>query len=180
MYAQPYDCVMRSLKKKKGAMLFRLAYYSTNLIKQSADPRLSELRKIVASAGLINRSRGITGGLMFNRDYFGQVLEGERTSVSELFCSIAKDPRHHSIVLVEAAEIENRIFDRWAMGLAEKNETAEKLNSKFGFKRGFDPTQIRANEFVNYIFEMVSTEDHLISVSIPTWDTQISSGVQLV
>ncbi len=73
-------------------MLFRLAYYSTNLIKKSTSPRQSELRKIILSAGTRNRERGITGGLMFNRDFFGQVLEGDRASVSDLFCRIANDP----------------------------------------------------------------------------------------
>ena len=48
-------------------MLFRLAYYSTNLIKKTTNPRQSELRKIILSAGTRNRERGITGGLMFNR-----------------------------------------------------------------------------------------------------------------
>lgn len=161
-------------------MLFRLAYYSTNLIKQSTIPSKSELRKIVAAAGSNNRSRGITGGLMFNRDYFGQVLEGERAAVSELFCSITKDPRHRSVVIVEATAVDERRFDRWAMGLAEKNETAEKLNLQFGFERGFDPTRMSANEFLKYILEMVSLEDQLVSVSIPTWDTQVAPGVQLV
>jgi Sensors of blue-light using FAD len=157
-------------------MLFRLAYYSRNLIKKSSSPRQSELRKIVASAGLNNRALGITGGLMFNRDYFGQVLEGERAAVSALFCSIAKDPRHCSLVIVKASAVEERLFDRWAMGLAEKNETAEKLNSKFGLDHGFDPSQISAADFTNYILEMVSIEDQLISVSIPTWVTEGSAA----
>jgi hypothetical protein len=161
-------------------MLFRLAYYSTNLIKKSASPRQSELRKIILSAGSNNRERGITGGLMFNRDYFGQVLEGDRASVSDLFCRIAKDPRHRSVVIVEASAVEKRRFDRWAMGLAEKTETAERVNSKFGLEQGFDPTQIGASDFLNYIFEMVSLEDQLISVSVPTWDTESVAGVQLV
>ena len=55
-----------------------------------------------------------------NRDYFGQVLEGDRASVSDLFCRIAKDPRHRSVVIVEASAVAERRFDRWAMGLAEK------------------------------------------------------------
>ena len=45
-------------------MLFRLVYYSTNLIRKSSNPRRSELRKIVLSAGTNNRAMGITGGLM--------------------------------------------------------------------------------------------------------------------
>jgi len=98
---------------------------------------------------------------------FGQVLEGERARVSELFCRIASDPRHRSVVLVEAVEVASRQFDRWAMGLAEKNDTAEKLNAKFGFERGFDPTRLSADVFLKYILEMVTLEDQLISVSVP-------------
>ena len=148
-------------------MLFRLSYYSTNLIKKSSSPGQSELRKIILAAGANNRALSITGGLMFNRDYFGQVLEGDRTSVSELFCRIAKDQRHRSIVIVEASVVDSRMFEHWSMGLAEKTETAERLNSKYGLE-GFNPSAMSANEFLNYVFEMVSLENQLVSVSIPT------------
>ena len=57
---------------------------------------------------------------MFNRDYFGQLLEGDRSAVSELFCRIARDPRHRSIVIMEATVVQQRVFERWSMGLAEK------------------------------------------------------------
>ena len=80
------------------------------------------------------------------------------------------------MVIVEASAVAERRFDRWAMGLAEN----EKLNAKFGLEHGFDPTRISASDFSNYIFEMVSLEDQLISVSIPTWDTESAPGVQLV
>ncbi|MGJ5222410.1 BLUF domain-containing protein [Bradyrhizobium oligotrophicum] len=148
-------------------MLFRLAYYSTNLIKRSTNPVQSELRKIVLSAGANNRKRGITGGLMFNRDYFGQVLEGDRTSVSDVFCRIAKDTRHRSIVIVDASAVDSRMFEYWSMGLAEKSETAEKLNSSFGLEQGFDPTKMTASDFTSYVFQMVRLEDRLVSVTIP-------------
>ena len=77
-------------------MLFRLAYYSTSLIKKAVDPRL-KLRKIVLTSGANNRKQAITGGLMFNRDYFGHFLDGERSAVSQLFCQIAQDTRHRSV-----------------------------------------------------------------------------------
>ena len=159
-------------------MLFRLAYYSTKLIKKSTSPRLSELRKIILSAG--SSRAGNKRGLMFNGDYFGQVLEGDRASVSDLFCQIARGPRHRSVVIVEASAVAERRFDRWAMGLAEKNETAETLNAKFGFERGVDPTQISGSDFSNYFYEMVSLEDQLISVSIPAWERKAPPSVQLV
>jgi hypothetical protein len=161
-------------------MLFRLVYYSTNLIRKSSNPRRSELRKIVLSAGANNRAMGITGGLMFNRDYFGQVLEGDRAAVSDIFCRIAKDPRHRAIVIVEAGLADRRMFEHWSMGLAEKNETAEQLNSKYRLTEGFDPSQLSAGDFLNYVFEMVSRENQLISVSVPTWNTESPPDARLV
>jgi hypothetical protein len=120
----------------------------------------------VLSAGANNRNRGITGGLMFNREYFGQVLEGERSAVSALFCEIAKDPRHRSIVIVEASAVENRLFENWSMGLAERTETAEKINLSFNLPYGFDPTQMNAETFFKYVFQMVNLEEQLISIKI--------------
>lgn len=83
------------------------------------------------------------------------------------------------MVIVNASAVAERRFDRWAIGLAEKNETAEKLNAKFGLEHGFDPTRISASDFSNYIFEMVSLENQVIYVSILTWDTESAPGVQL-
>lgn len=160
-------------------MLFRLSYYSTNLVKKSKNPSRSELREIVLTAGTNNRALGVTGGLMFNRDYFGQVLEGDRSSVSGLFCRIARDPRHRSIVIMEATVVQQRIFERWSMGLAEKTETADLLNAKYGLIDGFDPSAMSATNFLSYLLEMVSLENQLISVSIPTSGTQNSRAARL-
>lgn len=150
-------------------MLFRLAYYSTNNLKKTTHPQKSELKKIITAARTTNRVAGITGGLMFNRSYFAQVLEGDRTAVSDLFCRIAKDPRHSSIVIIEAGPVGHRLFDRWAMGLAEKTGIADMLNAKFGHSDGFDPTKMKAADFVSYILQMVTLEQKLISVTVPTW-----------
>lgn len=151
-------------------MLFRIAYYSTNLVRKSVSPRDSELRKIVASAGSRNRAAGITGGLMFNRNYFGQVLEGERIAVSDLFTRIAADARHKSVVIVEAVEVDERVFKHWSMGFAERTETSEALNDKFGMANGFDPSGMSSKSFLTYVLEMVTTEEHLITVTVPTFD----------
>lgn len=158
--------------EKEAPSLFRLTYYSTNTLRRTAEPRKSGLRKIIASAKLNNRANGVTGGLMFNRHYFGQVLEGTRTSVSDLFCKIAQDPRHRSIVIVEAVAVDSLLFDRWAMGLAEKSAIAEKLNEKYGHQQGYDPTRMNAADFLSYILEMVTLEQNLISAAIPMWDEQ--------
>lgn len=54
------------------------------------------------------------------------------------------------------------------MGLAHKTETAERLNSKFGLLGGFNPSSMEASRFLQYVYEMVDTEEQLISVSVST------------
>jgi hypothetical protein len=134
------------------------------------NPRDSELRKIVASSSSKNRTAGITGGLMFNRSYFGQVLEGERNAVSELFTLIAGDVRHKTVVIVEAVEVRERLFERWSMGFAERTETSDALNAKYGLNHGFDPSGMSAKSFLAYVLEMVTEDERLITVSVPTFD----------
>jgi hypothetical protein len=151
-------------------MLLRLVYYSTNLVKKSVNPRDSELRKIVSSAVSKNRAAGITGGLMFNRSYFGQVLEGERDAVSQLFVRIAGDVRHKSVIIVEAVEVKERLFERWSMGFAERTETSEALNAKYGLADGFDPSALSAKNFLSYVLDIVTEDEGLISVAVPTFD----------
>lgn len=72
---------------------------------------MQNLLESVLAAGAHNSKRGVTGGLMFNREYFGQVLEGPRAVVSELFCKIAQDPRHRSLVIAEASAAERRLTE---------------------------------------------------------------------
>ena len=54
------------------------------------------------------------------------------------------------------------------MGLAEKTETAEKINLSFKLTYGFDPTQMNAETFSRYVFQMVNLEEQLISIKIQT------------
>ena len=54
------------------------------------------------------------------------------------------------------------------MGLAERTETAEKINLSFSLTYGFDPTQMNAETFSRYVFEMVNLEEQLISIKIQT------------
>lgn len=47
-----------------------------------------------------NRDRDITGMLVFDGQYFMQVLEGPRQKVTALYELIQTDPRHEEVVTV--------------------------------------------------------------------------------
>lgn len=74
-----------------------------------------ELSRILHVARTRNRSKNITGCLLFSDRYFVQLLEGERARVSKLYSQIAADTRHRDVELVEVQPIETRDFADWDM-----------------------------------------------------------------
>src|SRR3954451_11922984 len=93
--------------------IFRLIYRSQSLI--DADARRTALGEVFATARRNNKRLDITGALMISDDSFVQVLEGDETSVRQLFATISGDPRHRQVTVLEAHEVGERTFGRWAM-----------------------------------------------------------------
>ena len=99
-------------------MFFRLMYQSRNLLRRPTGS--GQLLKIVRSAERNNPALAITGALLFDKDRFFQVLEGESSSVTNLFIRICQDPRHKDICLIDAQSVSDRRFPNWSMALIEK------------------------------------------------------------
>lgn len=93
--------------------VFRLLYRSRNLI--PADQRKKELGLLFTAARGNNKRQGITGALLLSGDSFVQVLEGDEQAVRALFTAIERDPRHSEVTLLEAGQVPERVFARWAM-----------------------------------------------------------------
>lgn len=102
-------------------MLFRLAYFSNNLLRRPRASAEGQLTKLLHAARHNNASLGVTGALLFDARYFAQVLEGERSHVSHLFCRICSDPRHDAVTIVEAKDIGERSFRSWSMALVRSD-----------------------------------------------------------
>lgn len=96
-----------------------------------------ELSQLLEHSRAKNLSDDITGLLIyrFNEEYsrgnFVQVLEGPVASIDDVWARISKDPRHHTIVVVEEEDIEERMFKDWSMGF--RNVDAKDLKNIEGF-----------------------------------------------
>lgn len=93
--------------------VFRLIYSSHSRIEPERAP--TELGEIFATARRNNREIGVTGALVVADDWFAQTLEGTESVVRELYEQIATDNRHEQVTLLQATNVENRTFGRWAM-----------------------------------------------------------------
>jgi hypothetical protein len=146
--------------------LLRLVYFSTNKI-VSGPAVAADLKHILNSSIRRNAHAGITGGLLFNRKYFVQVLEGEPSDLLKTFTRITVDQRHEDVVLVEQKPVSRRLFGAWSMGFAGKTELFDSLVGRFCPSREFDPRMMAADQLATFVFEMVSRENGFISGSEP-------------
>ena len=97
----------------------------------------SELEGILRKTRDWNQSHEITGLLIyrfnkiFKRGNFLQIIEGSKKSISSTWERISADERHHTIIVLEDGNFEERNFSAWSMGL--KNLNTEKLKEVPGF-----------------------------------------------
>lgn len=101
--------------------VFRLMYRSRDLI--APGDRKVELGTLFSAARSNNKRQNISGALLMSDECFVQVLEGDENAVRALFAHIEKDPRHDSVAVIEADQVDGRVFSRWAMAkVAEDGE----------------------------------------------------------
>ena len=103
-------------------VLFRLVYCSRNSILVQQDASHSEVANILASSRVNNARAGVTGALLYSNGCFAQVLEGGLDSVQQTFERIQRDQRHKDVVVLDARQVEERLFGAWDMALAESAE----------------------------------------------------------
>lgn len=92
-------------------MPFQLTYHSI------AKPGLTEkdIKDIMEVSSRNNAELGITGCLLYHKDFFLQILEGEENKVLDLFDKIKYDDRNDQVTLLSTDHTDSRIFKEWAM-----------------------------------------------------------------
>jgi hypothetical protein len=91
-------------------------------------------------AGLLTKSRannerdGITGALLYHRERFIQIVEGDDEIVLAKFAEISTDPRHRNVQVMREQRIPERQFPQWTMGFRElSDESVQQLTGYENF-----------------------------------------------
>lgn len=79
----------------------------------------ADIRSIIEKSSINNRGRDISGILVFDGEYFLQVLEGSQSQVLECLCRIQADPAHSQLVILLDEIINEREFPTMGMQLIE-------------------------------------------------------------
>jgi hypothetical protein len=92
-------------------MLIRVIYVSTAVGPQTSTMTNAILKKAQAW----NLANGITGVLCQGQGVFLQALEGERSTVTQLYSRIYADRRHTNVEMIHCESISKRRYENWSM-----------------------------------------------------------------
>ena len=132
----------------------RLTYYSQNHIDPALGSAIGVLSDILSASNKNNKPLGLTGALVFDDQWFLQILEGEREKVWRTFERIREDERHTDVIVAEVIETEARIFGNWWMGLATRNRDTESIFAAFSTNGRLDPRIMSAGQMLALMTEV--------------------------
>ncbi|MET3691404.1 hypothetical protein ABID43_000929 [Methylobacterium goesingense] len=96
--------------RAKRTTLVHLIYFSRLNLSADATSRTQQIGEITRQAQKKNEFAVITSFLIIEQNFAAQIIEGERTSVSDTFARISNDSRHRDVQIVEWREIVKREF----------------------------------------------------------------------
>ena len=107
--------------------MLSIAYVSVATAPLAAD----EIAALLTQARANNERDGITGALLYHRERFIQIVEGDDEIVRERFATISTDPRHRSVQMMREKRILERQFPQWTMGFREVSDESVKQLAGF-------------------------------------------------
>lgn len=90
-----------------------------------------ELQRIHSQAQANNRTRQLTGVLLYGGGWFMQLLEGDEVALARTFDRILHDRRHRDVHMLQQRRIERRLMPNWAMGMINLDFAGELEKNRF-------------------------------------------------
>jgi len=130
--------------------MLSIAYVSVATTPMTPD----DIAELLVRSRANNQRDGITGALLYHRDRFIQIVEGDDDVVLGRFETIAGDPRHRSIQTMRQKSIGQRQFPQWTMGFrALSDESVAQLDGfeDFFARRGLERLKHADNEAQQFL-----------------------------
>jgi hypothetical protein len=136
-------------------MLVRLLYAS----RATGEVDDAFVASILERSQKYNLEHGITGILCTSSKggVFLQLLEGGREAVNVLYGSIVRDPRHRDVTLLDYAEVTERRYASWRMGVVNLNRVNLGSILRFSENQVLDPFSMSGTSALALLEELAST-----------------------
>ncbi|KQO86020.1 BLUF domain protein [Methylorubrum extorquens] len=139
-------------------MIHQLVYYSHNTVPESGRSMISNMREILSASQRNNGRDGITGFLIFDKTYFIQILEGERSRVTDTYNRIARDSRHSTATIINVRDVPARLFPNWTMGGAMRTPEVQEVYLQHGFGGTLQPNRLKSDQVISLALDLQAFE----------------------
>lgn len=141
------------------AELYRLVYYSQNMIVGLDEEVQETIDQILRTSRRNNAAVAVTGALMFTDGFFAQILEGSRVEVEQIFERIQLDERHSDVRLLAFEPTETRMFNAWSMAFVGADAGAQIRFGHYAAASGFILETANANDICFKLLRLLKDED---------------------
>lgn len=139
-------------------MIHQLFYYSRNTVPGGDRAMLTNLREIVSASQRNNSRDGVTGFLIFDKTWFLQILEGERSQVTKTYNRIARDNRHAGTTIINVQDVSTRSFPDWTMGGALRTLEVQEIYLSHGIGTVMDPSRLTSSQILHLARDLQAFE----------------------
>lgn len=137
--------------------LVRLTYIS----RASDGLDASQRKEILNTARTNNSANGISGILIFNKDYFLQTIEGSRPLINGLLNALIADPRHHDLQIIECETVYERKWVKWSMNYVTPTASNKDDFMKFSTDLEFNPYTMNKTSLQKLITSLYERQQKL-------------------
>lgn len=134
--------------------MYQIVYYSRLNKDAFSGSTLSFLRDIVEVSQRNNARDDISGALIFDNEWFLQILEGPQEAIERTYNRIQKDPRHTTVTLVEKRPLAARLFPEWGMGGTLRSLDVQEIFLDHGIGGPIEPSRLSASTIVNLALDL--------------------------
>lgn len=87
------------------------------IYRSKAEPsfKLSDVKEMLKLAQEKNAEHNVTGCLLYHKNQFLQLIEGEEATIKRLYANILYDRRHYDIKTVMERHTDTTLWSDWAM-----------------------------------------------------------------
>jgi hypothetical protein len=139
-------------------MIHQLVYYSRNTVPEGGRSMITNMREILSASQRNNGRDGITGFLIFDKIYFIQILEGERSRVTDTYNRITRDPRHSTATIINVRDVPARLFPNWTMGGAMRTPEVQEVYLQHGFGGALQPNRLKSDQVISLALDLQAFE----------------------
>ncbi len=144
--------------------LCRVVYCSRNSIPGTPESVAADITRILEVSRANNARNDVTGGLLFSKNCFAQVLEGPTEAVEAAFERIQCDERHGEVTVLQSGPIATRDFPDWSMAFTGCSTDDNPLASVV-MDGAFSGNSLAGNDVLDLLRGVVVRETEWLAVA---------------